>query len=351
MTPNDAKLEAEFVIGPEAARELDSRVDWQYPQAGKNVRNVWVQGDSVFVLDADNLLCRILLKGGVRLWRTAVTDPTEEVHAVNFIEEKVYVTTGGSVVVLDANTGAQTGKQTLDKIANTQPVVHGQFLIYGSRNGQAIWHSFPVGYMWKGYQVSPSISIAPVLNGRKLAFVGDDGTVMMLDATNATQYWSKKLLSAVKSQPALGTDAVYVAGTDQYIWAYDIDDGRTIWRTLTESPLEHSPVLIGEFVYQQVPSRGLVCFEALPLDSPGGKVAWTAAGQAGNVVMRRRDQLLVWDGVGKKLTILEAKRGGFVKTLDLPKVKFFVVPDPTGDNAEVIAADNDGRVVHMVPRN
>jgi hypothetical protein len=345
-----AQIESQYVIGPDAARELDCRVDWQNPQAGKNLRKVWVQGDSVFALDGQNLLSRILLKGGDRLWRVAAADPYEEILGVNFIAERVYVTTGGAAFVLDANTGALVGKQTLQAIANTQPVAHETYLLYGSRNGQAVWHSYPVGYQWRSYQVAPSIQVEPVLVGSRLAVVGTDGTIMVLDARNATQWWSKKLLSAVVAPPAIGPAAVYVAGTDQHVWAFDINDGRSIWRTLTESSLTQSPVLIGDFVYQQVPSQGLVCFDALPPDSPGGKIAWKAAGVAGNVVMRRRDQLYVWDAEGRRLTILDAKRGGVVKSIVLPRVKFLTIPDPTGQDADIIAADNDGYVVHLVPR-
>lgn len=346
-----AKLESQFVVGPDAAREINSRVDWQFAQGDRKLRNLWVQGDSVFILNDLNFLTRLRIDGGDRLWHVPVADPVEEIIGLNFVGENVYLTTGGAMLVLDAATGAQTGRQRLDKIANTQPVVLDQFLIYGSRNGQLIWHSYRVASMWRGYQVGPSIQIPPLLTDRYLVSIGSDGNVMVLNAANATQYWSKKLLSSVVAPPSAGNGAVFVAGLDQHIRAFDINTGHGLWRTLTESPLTQGPVLIGDRVYQQVPTQGLVCFEAQPANSPGGKVAWTATGVTGSVVMSRRDQLFVWDDEARKLTLIEATRGGVIKTLEFPNVKKLLVPDVTGANAEIYAAAENCHVVRLVPRN
>ena len=51
---------------------------------------------------------------------------------------------------------------------------------------------------------------------------------------------------------------LYVAGQDQYIHAMDLGNGRVLWRTLFDTPLSESPTVIGDRVYQQVPSQGLV---------------------------------------------------------------------------------------------
>jgi hypothetical protein len=346
-----AQLESQFVIGPDAARELNARVDWQYAQGDRKLHDIWVQGDSAFILNDLNFLTRLRIDGGDRLWHVPVADPVEEIIGLNFVGEYVYLTTGGALLVLDANTGAQTGRQTLEKIANTQPLVLDQFLVYGARNGQVIWHSYRVGSMWRGYQVGPSIQIPPVMADQYLVVIGSDGNVMVLNAANATQYWSKKLLSSVVAAPAAGNGAVFVAGLDQHIRAFNIGTGHSLWRTLTESPLTQGPSLIGDYVYQQVPEVGLVCFEAQPLNSPGGKVAWTATDIPGSVVMRRRDQLFVWDYASRNLNILEPNRGGVIKTLQLPRVKKLLVPDMTGANGDIYAVDDRCHLVRLVPRN
>ncbi|MCI0675908.1 MAG: PQQ-binding-like beta-propeller repeat protein [Phycisphaerales bacterium] len=344
-----AAIERDHVIGPAAARELNYRVAWQHPTGGKGVKHLSVQGDSVFVLDGQNFLTRLRVEDGSRLWRLSVADPIEEILGVTLLGDRLYLTTGGSVLVLEAASGSQVGKQVLDKIANTEPAVYDQFLVYGSRNGQLVWHSTQIGYRWRAYQVAPSIPVPPVLADGYVVTVGNEGTVMVLSASAASQVWSKKLLEPVVCAPAAGNSAIYVAGMDQYLWAYDITSGRTLWKVLTESELRDSPVLIAEKVYQQIPRQGLSCFEAMPPDSPGGQLVWKNPSVRGNVIAQRRDELLAWDQAGKKLSVLTATRGSVVKDVGLPQAERVLV---VGENAkDLYAASADGRVVRVTSRN
>src|SRR5687767_6826997 len=54
-----AEIEQKYVVGPNAARELDYSIDWQYLEGGSNLKQLSVQGDSVFALDGRNFLTRI----------------------------------------------------------------------------------------------------------------------------------------------------------------------------------------------------------------------------------------------------------------------------------------------------
>jgi outer membrane protein assembly factor BamB len=175
---------------------------------------------------------------------------------------------------------------------------------------------------------------------------------MVISPANADQYWGKRLLSPVTAQPAASNGVLYVAGKDQYLHALDLANGRTLWRKLFESPLTESPVVVGDKVYQQVPSEGLVCFEAIPVDSPGGKIVWKSKETKGNVILRRRDNLFVWDAVARRLTVLDVAHGSLVRTLNLPKVKYLTVPGGAeSKNGDIFAAGDDCRVVRLVPRN
>ena len=347
--PVVAAVEQSHVIGPAAAREIDYRVAWQHIGAGSAINIFTVQGDSVFYLDKQNYLTRIKMADGNRLWRSQVVDPIEEVYGVAFPGDRVYVISGGSVYVLDSNTGSQLQRQKLLQIANTEANVFNQFLIYGSRNGQVIWHQRLVGQHSRGYQIAPTMTVAPVSRNNVIGAVGTNGSVFVLDANTATQYWSKMLLAPVTCRPAIGDAALYVAGTDQYLWAFELGTGRNLWKVLHESPLVDSPVVIGERLYQQVPRFGLHCYAALPPDDPGGELLWKANGVNGNVLLERRSELITWDQRARQMAIVNAERGAVIKTLNLPAVTRMAVGGENGD--EIYGANDDGRVVRLVPRN
>jgi hypothetical protein len=349
-------LERAYVIGPAAAREIGYRIDWQYPDAGRNPRFVEVQHDSVFVLDERNALTRLDRARGDRIWRVATADAITEIHGIAYVPEmqQVYLLSGGSVLVFDAANGLQIGRQRLEKIANTAPVVVDEFLVYGGRNGQVVWHSFAVAALWKAYQVAATIEVQPVLVDGHIVTVGSDGSVAVLRAGSGVMAWEKKLLSPVVTQPAVisraadGAAAVYVAGLDQHLWAYDLYSGRNLWRYLTESALTDPPVAIGNRVYQHVESEGLVCLDAFPPDEFGGRAIWTTPGVRGRVIAARGDRLLVWDGRGKRLSIVEQARGARTAQLELAQATHLL--SPAIDGRELYAASADGRVTRLVPR-
>lgn len=353
LTPQAAaKLERDYVIGPAAARELDYRIDWQYAGAGRNVRHLSVQGDSVFVLDGDNFLTRIKTADGTLLWRVPAAKTIEEVAGVTFLNNRVYLTTGGALIVLDGANGTQIDLQPFTKIANTEPVVFGDYMIYGSRNGQLVWHAYNVAFQWRSYQVSNSIQVPPVASGDFVVAIGTDGkeaTVMVLNTESTNQYWNRNLLSTVVAPPAVSDEAVFVASLDQHLRAFEISSGRYLWKVLTESPLTDPPVLMGDHLYQQIPSRGLACFNAYPIDKPGGEEIWTSSGTKGTVILKHGDSLFAWDKASASLNVVEAARGGRVKTVSMPQVKHMIAAGD--DRQEIVAASNNGRVVRLVPRN
>ncbi len=344
-----AQIERDHVIGPAGAGELNYRVAWQFVGAGRNIKLMTVEGDSVFVLDGLNYLTRIKIQDGNHLWRIQVAESSAQAVGINFSGDRVYVTTGGDILALDPNTGSQLAKQPLQQIANTQPVMFGPYLIYGSRSGQLIWHSGIIGYQWRGYKVGHSINVPAVISDGLVVAAGSNGEVMVLDAATTHQLWGKYLLAPVVAPPVAGDGAAFVAGQDQYLWAFDLHTGRNTWKVLMESPLTDSPTLIGDRVYQNVPRKGLYCFLAQPEDTPGGKLIWNSPKVDASVILQRNSQLFAWNAAAKRMTIVDATRGAIVKSIEYPSVKKLVVGGEHND--EFYAVSDDGRVVRLVPRN
>lgn len=346
-------LDAEYLIGPTNSRDLRYRIDWQTrtsPQANSGIKQVSIQHDSVLVLDGQNFLTRLRREDGTRLWRIPVAEQRSEIHGITFLPylDRIFLSTGSDIFILDADTGSLIRKQRLGQIASTAPVVFGRFFLYGARNGQLVWHSFDVGFQWRAFQISSSIRIPPLIVDGYVVTVGTDGRIMILDASSATSLWERQLLNEVIAAPVAGENMVYIAGLDQYVWAFDLQTGRSAWRHLSESPLEDSPVLIGDRLYQQIPAQGLVCFEARPVDAPGGKVIWQAPDVRGNVVSRYPDHMVVWDGRQRLLTTV-GTAGAVIKSVSLPWVKHLQASGLQDGN--LVAAADDGRVIRLVPRD
>lgn len=352
-THGDVDLARAYIVPPAAARGLDYRIDWQTdvsPGRGVDLEIVQPAGEAIFTLDSGNVLTRLRADDGFRIWQLPVADPAEDIVGITYMpdRERVYLNTGGSMLVVDAVNGSPLDRHHVEKVANTRPVRHGSYLVYGSRDGQVIWYNFDIAFQWRGYQVSRTIQVAPVLEGERVVAVGADGRIMVLDASSARQVWSKKLLDAVVAPPVVGNSAVYLAGTDQYLYAFDLQTGRTLWSNLTIAPLRESPTLIDDRVYQQVPREGLLAFDAMPLNSPGGRVIWSSGACEGGVLTQRADTLLAWDRQRRIMDVLETGSGAVVRSERLPRLDL-VETDAVRDGV-LIAASRDGRVIRLVPR-
>ncbi len=344
--------EDRYIIGPRTANEFDYRIGWQRTPSTDAIDHFELSGDSVFALDGQNFLARMRASDGVRLWRVPILKPIEEVYGIAFIPERdrVYVTAGGVLVELDGSTGNQLSRQELSKVAATGPTEYGNFILYGARNGQLVWHSLDAQYLWKSYQMAPSIVVKPVVDDSREYVVssGSNGRLMVLRVSNASQMWNTQLLGDVVAEPAAVNGVVYVSSLDQHLRAYDMETGRKLWAILTASPLSTSPSVIGDRVYQEIPDVGLVCMEALPFDAPGGVEVWRTDGTTGSVITQRNNDLILWDGESRTLTIVDGKHGAVMKSMELPKVKYLY---SSGLVEGVLYAVSDtGVVQRLIPR-
>jgi outer membrane protein assembly factor BamB len=252
--------------------------------------------------------------------------------------------------VLDGASGAQVTKHQLREAAETSAAVYGPELIYGSRSGQLVWHTYSVGQSARAYQISSRITVPPQVHQNSVVVVGDGGQVAVLNAASATMNWSAKLLDGIVAPPAVGNNIVYIASLDQHLWAYDLRNGRRLWRYLTESPLREPPFLLDKQLYQTIPTEGMVCFDAVVKDSPGGKAIWkNPSVTTGHGIGEHKGILWVWDPQTTHMTLLSAARGHSTGATDLPRVKHLELTAPS--DGELYAASNDGQIIRLDPRN
>lgn len=342
------EVERRYVIGPITARELGYRIQWQNSFVGERPQMIEVEGDAIFVLDRENFLTRLERDNGRRVWRLPVAESIQEIFGVTYVpeRERVYVTTGGEILVFDSANGSQIARQRLERIVGAAPVRVGDYFLYGSRNGQLVWHSHAVGYQWRSYQVAGAVRVPPVVADNAVAVAGSDGRVSVHDLRSTNRLWTKQLLGPVEARPAIGRGTVYVAGTDQHLWAFDLMSGRSVWRHLSESTLRESPVYVRDQLFQQIPGQGLVRFEPRP-ERPDGRILWASPDVRGSVFVHRGERMLVWDRESRTMAVVDPRRGGLISESRLDQASTLATSDPHG--SEVYALSRDGRLVKLVP--
>jgi len=346
-------LDRRYVVGPTAADQIGYRVMWNVttPSAG-TITNARIAGDSLFTVNEDNSLTRVIRETGATPWSWPVAGRTDDVLGVRRAmmngQDLILVITEGDLHVFNTGNGVQVDRQKLSRVAATAPTLYGDLVIYGSLNGEIVWHHFGLGTYVRGYALRGAVTVAPKLFGGAVFAVTDRGHVMAIDAGSASQYWSRYAREGIVAEPAVTRDAVYVASLDQYIRCYRYQTGEVLWSRLHAGPLREPPVIIGDQLYLQTPDQGLVCYEALPFNDLDGNVLWTSQEVSGTIIGRHQGNLLAWDAEARVLTLVDEKGGFVVRSIPMPKVQKLVIS--AFDSGELFAIGDGGEITRLVPR-
>lgn len=356
-----AELDARYAFGPTAARAIGYRIVWQATIDAPVQRVAAFAGD-VYALDTNNRLTRVDRATGDQIWTVTAADPKDRVWGITpgmapydglpwgqNDGDRLYVTTDPVVFAIDHTTGTVVERQDLEKIPSTDVVRFGSHLIFGTNNGQVVWHQYLVGQEWRANQLLGPIVAAPTMvGGDNIAVASQGGTVLMLDAKSSGRLWGDKVFSGVNAPLTAGGGFVFLAGDDQYLWAFHARNGRTAWRYFTESPLDTAPIYVdtpsGGRILQWVESEGLVCLDADPGDTIEGSVRWRIPDARGQGVGMIGDRVVLWNKADHTLRIVDVDMGAVVKSIDLPQV---VDLHMVGDS--LLATGDDGRILRLDP--
>ena len=351
------QLERRYMVGPTSAAKINYKVKWQFPVPHRDIKSLTPGADSIFILTHNNDLIRVRNNDGRRVWTVSVANPMERIESItpHKSEGIVLVLSESSLSTLNIDTGMadevaiDKAKQELQWVASTPGTLSGEYLLYGSPSGQLIWQAWRIGFAWQAYQVDHTLHRKPLVQGEIAVCAGPSGVIRAFTISKASQLWQSRLLDDIVAEPAANDQAVYIAGVDQHLRAFNLQTGRTLWRVLTTSPLTDDPILIHDKVYQQIPGEGLAAFTALPKNKLNGQREWINDTTNGSVVTQHGDRLVVWDPKAKVLGALSSGLGSTVAMMHLPEVDDVVTSGLISGDLYIIG--NDGRVTALAPSN
>lgn len=352
-----AATDATYVAGPTLAKELGSRVAWQsrMPIAGKaTLQAVETVGDAILAVDTSNQICRIRPEDGSVVWSAAVGNPIDLFLGVFGVdvpaaEGKIYAVFSTELFVLEASSGSILTRQPLAKLPATRPLVVGPAFIYGTAAGHIVAHHCIVGHEFRANSLDGRIAGAPLPVGDRFIVASAGGDVACLNSKGINRHWETKLYAGVRAAPAVAEGTAFIAGLDQYLWAFDVRSGTPVWRRFFSSPLVDAPIAEGDAVLQRVPEVGVVCFTARPEGKPDGEIRWTAPAVSGEHVGTIDGGVAFWNAEEHRLSLVDPARGS-VRTVSLPQASG-VLDVTTGPlEGTIFAFATDGRIVRLDPR-
>ena len=344
-------------------RDISYRIDWVNQKTSHDLRLVTISGDNLFAVDTFDHLVSYDIDTGSSLWSSPVGNHIYRLLGINTNEAagQVYVNAVGAIFIFETATGnlptraAHEVEEATDKpvqklnwSANTPGIMVGPILLYGSRNGELVWHDCSIGFSSRTYAIGTSMQTTPAVSGGIVIATAGEGSVAAVDLKSARALWLIKLLDAVVATPVISNGTVYIAGKDQYLRAIDLYTGRPRWKFLTTAELTDPPYLAGDALYQRVPGVGLISFKAAPPDITGEK-RWTAKNVRGLVsTTATNGRLLCWDQENRILQEVDPAFGSITSTLELPSVRELLVDNSVQGNLYLVT--DDDAIIKLIPR-
>lgn len=327
----------------ESWAEIGYRLDWQgfapVPR-GERVTDVEVASEYVVVQDSSSAVT-VLEKGdGSLRWSNQLATRLTKFVGVHGTESTVWAMSQGELIGMDVGSGAITTRQTFARVVNTAPLVSGGVAVFGTPTGEVLAHLTSNGVKLWGFQTPGAITAPPVDVDGVAAVVSQSGDVVFLDPQSGTLYGRGRMFDGIASRPVSGDGAVYVAGLDQSLWAFEAS-GAVRWRYRTEHALRSQPVYHAGSVYCPIPGQGLVC-----LDARSGRTRWSSAEAGGTVVAERNGMLVVHHG--GEVLLIDARDGGIVERESIPDVAMIVAEGFT--DGALYAVSRGGSVSRFIAR-
>lgn len=290
-------------------KRLGYRLDWigvPFPAAKRGARLVHARAwDDVVAAQIDDSTVSITdASNGERRWSTDLTGPltkwvgmTRDPADAN----RLMVASESECFVLAVATSNLLVRESFARVVNTSPIWEGHQAYFGCSTGEVLCHVVGRGVKRWGFMANGSVDSQPVRVGdaMALASAGGDVTFLTLDGSLRGR---NRVLAPVVADLATDGNAVFVASTDQSLWAFE-NGGQLRWRHRTPARLTSTPTVHENVVYCDVPGAGL-----LAVDATSGETKWQSKA-SGRVIGVRKGRLLVHDASARVLATVDPTNG------------------------------------------
>jgi outer membrane protein assembly factor BamB len=343
----------DFVVGPDLRRnellvpyqtasDLGYRVDWETTAIvsdGFRMQELNVLDDVVVTREGGTIMTVLDASDGQLRWTHVLGNPLQNFVGTVRVDDRLLVSSSTELLHYEVETGQLLDKQRLKTVVNTRPAVVGDLAIYGCANGHLLAHNFEAGFMEWAYDMFAAIETPPVLVGEDVCVVNKDGLVMTVTPAGES-IGRRSLFGPLANRPVSTDDLVFLASTDQSIWALTRRNLQAHWRYRTDAPLTAQPVLIGETLYQYVPTEGLVA-----INITDGSVVWRCPEARGRVLTQNNDRILAWQP--NTMYEIDLATGRLINEHELPRL--LEIESSNMIDGDLYFINSYGRLAKLIP--
>ncbi|MCK4538460.1 MAG: PQQ-binding-like beta-propeller repeat protein [Candidatus Krumholzibacteria bacterium] len=158
-------------------------------------------------------------------------------------------------------------KKKFDAPVTSSPVLTGDQVIFGCRDGNLYSFSRDGSLLWK-YTGKQGIGASPFVSEGRAVCADYEGNVFCLDAVSGSLIWNNGTGDKIVSSPVIGNDMVISGTTKGTLYAFSLKDGVRLWAKNIGTGIWATSTIGDDFVIAATTDGSLVKL------SHSGKVLW-----------------------------------------------------------------------------
>lgn len=172
--------------------------------------------------------------------------------------ESVAVADGNTLYVLDARTGEATWEQRLTGVPAAAPVMSRRYVYLPMLDGKMYAYDLRDSRkpLWV-YAGTGRPDAPPLLTRHHILWTSARGLLYASEQNQVRIRYRYETQGPIVATPGYQEPLVFVASRDHYVYALEDETGVTVWRFSAASPLNHSPVPIGDSLYVVADGAGM----------------------------------------------------------------------------------------------
>lgn len=321
----------------EPFQKLGYRLNWTIgdtTERNSRVKMIDIFDDLVLTQNEGNsVVARDFASGQIR-WSVNLGNPLTKFNGNVRLGDRIVASSESELLILDAETGNLEDRQRLAVLSNTAPAVADQYmLVFGTARGEVFGHDTRIGLKRWGFALNDRVNGDPVLIGRIAGVVAESGQVLLVNPiTGEAIAPLQQIYGGVVNDPVSDGVNMYIASTDQSIYAFESTTGELRWRVRTQSPLEAQPTVYDGALYQYVPSEGMIA-----VNTSTGRRIWANDEADGTVIAVRKGNLVVFNG--SEMMLLDPASGDIRERVAVPGVRKIAIDGFVDGNLVVLSGN------------
>jgi outer membrane protein assembly factor BamB len=277
-----------------------------------------------------------------------------------YVIQPVVFPTATTLEIYEQHTGRFITANNLDFTVRSAPVGKAGMMylgaaLRGSSRGVSVDIREPyVPVRWELMTPEGAVSAAPALWEDAVYFASEGGDVYAVTSAARESIWPLpggvfKTGAAVVADLAVDAECVYVASTDNKLYALNRNNGKIRWQYFGGTALRAAPAVTSDTVYQYVPGTGLVAIDKAA-GEPLRKPRWVAKDATQFLAQDERHAYV--RSRGNRIVALDKKSGEvrFTSQKREGKNEFAVFgTNVSKEDGIVYAGTKAGRVVAVRP--